>query len=122
MPTTRPRILFVDDNEDTRLIIVTWLGIVGYEVVAAASVNEGLRLAKSEKFDLYLLDSKFADGSGTELCEKIREFDRTTPIVFYSGEVPTRQELNLACGAQGFVMKPGFDDLPKVIESALKAA
>jgi CheY-like chemotaxis protein len=119
---TKPRILFVDDHEDTRLVILTWLGVVGYEVVAVDGVNEGLRLAKNEKFDLYLLDSKFGDGSGKELCEKIREFDQTTPIVFFSGELPTQQELNLVCGAQGYVMKPEFDALPKVIDRALHAA
>ncbi len=122
MQNTKPRILFVDDHEDTRLVILTWLGVVGYEVVAADGVNEGLKLAKNEKFDLYLLDSKFGDGSGKELCEKIREFDRTTPIVFFSGELPTQQVLNLACGAQGYVMKPEFDALPKIIDRALHAA
>ena len=122
MQNTKPRILFVDDHEDTRLVILTWLGVVGYEVVAADGVNEGLKLAKNEKFDLYLLDSKFGDGSGKELCEKIREFDPITPIVFFSGELPTQQVLNLACGAQGYVMKPEFDALPKVIDRALHAA
>ncbi len=117
-----PRILFVDDHEDTRYLITHLLGAQGYEVEVAQSVEEGLQLARARRFDLYLLDSRFADGSGTELCEGIREFDKTTPIVFYSGDHPSRLKKALECDAQGFVLKPGFDDLTKELERALHAA
>jgi len=117
-----PRILFVDDHEDTRYLITHLLGGQGYEVEAAESVEEGLQLARARRFDLYLLDSRFADGSGTELCEGIRKFDKTTPIVFYSGDHPSRLKKALDCDAQGFVLKPGLDALPRVVEQALAAA
>ena len=117
-----PRILFVDDHEDTRFLISYLLGAWGYEVVAAESVEEGLQLARGGGFDLYLLDSRFADGSGTELCEGIREFDKETPIVFYSGDHPSRLKKALDCDAQGFVLKPGFDALPRELERALGTA
>jgi CheY-like chemotaxis protein len=112
----------VDDHEDTRLVIITWLGVLGYEVRAAESAHEGLRMARDERFDLYLLDSRFADGTGRELCEKLREFDPATPIIFYSGETPQRLKESMECDAQGYVVKPEFDALPQVIESALNAA
>ena len=118
----RPRILFVDDHEDTRALIVRLLAHWGYEVQAAGSVEEGLRLARRGRFDLYLLDSRFGLLSGAELCESIREFDAETPIVFYSGDHPSRLREALECNAQGFVMKPGFDDLPREIERALQSA
>jgi CheY-like chemotaxis protein len=114
-----PRILFVDDHEDTRYLITYLLGAWGYEVAAVQSVEEGLALARTRSFDLYLLDSRFADGSGTELCEGIREFDTTTPIIFYSGDHPSRLKKALDCDAQGFVLKPGFDALPRELERAL---
>ena len=117
-----PRILFVDDHEDTRFLISYLLGVWGYEVVAAECVEEGLQLARGGNFDLYLLDSRFADGSGTELCEGIREFDKETPIVFYSGDHPSRLKKALDCDAQGFVLKPGFDALPRELERALGTA
>ena len=116
-----PRILFVDDHEDMRYLIQHLLRGYGYEVSAAQSVEEGLQLARSGGFDLYLLDSRFADGSGTELCEGIREFDKTTPIVFYSGDHPSRLKKALDCEAQGFVLKPGLDALPRELERALSA-
>ena len=117
-----PRILFVDDHEDTRYLITYLLDAWGYEVEAAKSVEEGLQLARAGEFDLYLLDSRFADGSGMELCEGIREFDKTTPIVFYSGDHPSRLKKALDCDAQGFVLKPGLDALPRELERALSAA
>ena len=117
-----PRILFVDDHEDTRFLITYLLKAWGYDVVAAQSVGEGLTLARGGRFDLYLLDSRFGDGSGTELCEGIREFDKETPIVFYSGDHPSRLKKALECDAQGFVLKPGFDALPRELERALGTA
>jgi len=117
-----PRILFVDDHEDTRFLITYLLGAWGYRVQAATSVEEGLQLARAGGFDLYLLDSRFADGSGAELCEGIREFDKETPIVFYSGDHPSRLTKALECDAQGFVLKPGLDMLPRELERALAAA
>jgi CheY-like chemotaxis protein len=117
-----PRILFVDDHEDTRFLISYLLEAWGYEVVAAQTIEEGLALARGGGFDLYLLDSRFADGSGTELCEGIREFDKETPIVFYSGDHPSLLKKVLDCDAQGFVLKPGFDALPRELERALGTA
>ena len=116
------RILFVDDHEDTRFLITYLLGSWGYEVSAAATIEEGLSMARAGRFDLYLLDSRFADGSGAELCESIREFDKETPIVFYSGDHPSRLKKALECDAQGFVLKPGLDALPRELERALTAA
>jgi CheY-like chemotaxis protein len=105
-----------------RYLIKHLLGGYGYAVEAAQSVEEGLHLARGGGFDLYLLDSRFADGSGTELCEGIRAFDKTTPIVFYSGDHPSRLKKALDCDAQGFVLKPGLEDLPRELERALSAA
>ena len=122
MQKSKPRILYVDDHEDTRVVIITWLSVLGYEVRAADCAGEGLRMAREERFDLYLLDSRFADSTGKELCEKLREFDPETPIIFYSGETPSRLEDAMECDAQGYVIKPQFDALPKVIEQALSAA
>jgi CheY-like chemotaxis protein len=115
----KPRILSVDDHEDTLSILRVMLGSCGYELATASSVAEGLRLAESGGFDLFLLDFKFADGTGKELCERIREFDRETPILFFSGSHPTQHEGAESCGAQGFVMKPDFKVLRQHIRQAV---
>ena len=117
-----PRILFVDDHEDTCFLISTWLGTHGYKVTTTHSVSEGIMLARKDAFDLYLLDSRLADGDGKELCEKIREFDEQTPIVFYAGDIRERVLADSDCETQGFVIKPALDELPRIIGHALQAA
>ncbi len=121
MQNTIPRILFVDDHEDTRSMVKAWLGSSNYEVATAGSIASGLRLAQSGLFDLYLLDTRLPDGSGTELCEKIREFDLTTPIIFYSGDTPEQLSSALKCGAQDWVVKPELDGLRAAIFRAMSA-
>jgi CheY-like chemotaxis protein len=122
MPKSKPRILFVDDHEDTCFLVITWLGALGYEVTATHSVVEGLELARSESFDLYLLDSRLGDGDGKDLCEKLREIDDATPIVFYAGDIRERVMADSDCDAQGFVLKPEIESLPNIIGNALNLA
>jgi OmpR-family two-component system manganese-sensing response regulator len=118
----KPRILFVEDHDDTRSVIRLLLGHRGYQVETAGSANQGLELAQNEPFDLFLLDYQLGDGSGKELCEKIREFDSNTPILFFSASHPKIQQDAVECGAQGFVLKPDIDALHGEIERALTAA
>jgi len=118
----KPRILSVDDHDDTLEMLKALLGSHGYDVSGASSVTEGLKLAKAGKFDLYLLDYKFSDGTGRELCERIREFDGETPILFFSGSHPKIQQEALSCGAQGFVVKPDLETLRREVRHALRPA
>jgi CheY-like chemotaxis protein len=118
----KPRILSVDDHEDTLSLLRAMLGTAGYDLTSASSVEEGLSLAKAGDFDLYLLDFKFADGTGKELCERIREFDPETPVLFFSGTHPNLQREAQSCGAQGFVMKPDLDGLRREIMRTLRGA
>jgi CheY-like chemotaxis protein len=117
----RPRILFVEDHDDTRSMIRRWLGKQGYQVDTAESSEGGLELARREAFDLYLLDYQLEDGNGKELCRKIRVFDPDTPILFFSASHPKIQEDAVACGAQGFVLKPDLDALQGEIKRVLNA-
>ena len=118
----RPRILFVEDHDDTRVMIRRWLGRRGYSVETAESMEGGLALARTEPFDLFLLDYMLKDGSGRELCEEIRGFDADTPILFFSASHPRVQQEALECGAQGFVLKPDLDALGAEIDRVLTAA
>ena len=118
----RPRILFVEDHDDTRRMIRLLLGHRGYQVETAESANQCLELAQNKPFDLFLLDYQLQDGNGKELCEKIRAFDADTPILFFSASHPRIQQEAVECGAQGFVLKPDIEALHGEIERALMAA
>lgn len=117
MQPTRPRILFVDDHDDTRFMVETWLAHYDYEVATADGMASGLRRAERELFDLYIFDTNLSDGTGAELCGKIRKFDSVTPIIFFSGDAvtPAQCEVALECGAQAYVLKPELDHLRQSI-------
>jgi CheY-like chemotaxis protein len=120
---THVRVLFADDHEDIRLLVTTLLGASGYQVVTADGVASALALAHEEAFDVYLLDNKLPDGTGRELCERLREFDRDTPVVFFSGDVfESDKQWALSAGAQGYVEKPNVSALPRAIASVLGTA
>ena len=106
-PTNTRRILYVEDHEDTRELVTLLLAQKSYEVVTGATIESGAALAANERFDLYLLDSWLPDGSGLDLCQRIRQFDKTTPILFYSAAAySTDIDMALQCGAQAYLVKP----------------
>ena len=102
-----PRVLYIEDHDDTRELVTIVLEQRSYEVVSGSTIKTGVALAGSQEFDLYLLDSWLPDGSGLELCRQIREFDKATPIVFYSAAAyEIDRDQALACGAQAYLIKP----------------
>jgi len=120
MKSPARRILCADDNEDTCFMLAALLGQAGCEATAARTVSDALRLAGDGGFDLYVLDNKFPDGSGAELCRSIRRFDPLTPVLFYSGAAfDSDREESLAAGAQEYVAKPDIDALTKAVRRLL---
>jgi DNA-binding response OmpR family regulator len=113
MPTPKFRILFTEDDADTRDLIVIVLNANNCEVVTSASTSESIHKAETQNFDLYLLDTWLAGSSGIELCKELRGFDSKTPILFYSGAAYDKdKEQAYECGAQGYLTKPAdADDL-----------
>jgi len=107
MTSSKGRILYTEDDPDSRELIRYAFTREGYEVTCADSSLEALRLAKVDHFDLFLLDNWLPDLTGLELTRHIREFNQSTPILFYSGaafETDKRDALN--AGAQGYLTKP----------------
>ena len=101
------RILYIEDHDDTRELVTLLLAQKSYEVVTGSTIASGVALACAEDFDLYLLDSWLPDGSGLDLCEQIRTFDKSTPILFYSAAAyAADHDLALKCGAQAYLVKP----------------
>jgi DNA-binding response OmpR family regulator len=101
------RILYIEDHADTRELVTLLLAQKSYEVITGSTIETGVALAGSGEFDLYLLDSWLPDGSGLDLCQRIRQFDKTTPILFYSAAAYAADyDRALKSGAQGYLVKP----------------
>ena len=118
-----PRVLYIEDHEDTRELVTIVLEQKSYEVVTGATIASGVAQAVSQDFDLYLLDSWLPDGSGLELCRKIREFDKVTPILFYSAaayEIDRAEAIK--SGAQAYLIKPSHpSELCSMVESLIES-
>ena len=111
MQPSKGDVLYVEDHEDTRILITILLERAGFRVTAVGNGEDCMREARSgRRFQLYLLNHTFPDASGITICEMLRELDAETPILFYSGRALEREkEAALKAGAQDYLIKP--DDI-----------
>lgn len=117
------RVLYIEDHEDTRELVTLILEQKLYEVVCCSTIKRGVALAGSQKFDLYLLDSWLPDGSGFDLCRQLREFDKVTPILFYSAAAFELDRAEaIESGAQAYLIKPSLpSELSSLVSSLIES-
>jgi len=118
MPSSpRLRVLCVDDDEDSRVMLTALLGITLIEAKAVGTAAQALSSIRTEHFDLYLLDSRLPDLDGFALCRRIRDFDPETPILFFSGAAyEADKKRGIEAGANAYVIKPDLDGLLESIK------
>ena len=101
------RILHVEDDQDTRILVAFIVEGEGWEVVSVEKASAALELAAAGGFDLYLLDNWIEGDTHNVLSRSLRSIDPDTPILFYSGAVfPVDVETAIGSGAQGYLEKP----------------
>jgi CheY-like chemotaxis protein len=119
--TKRPGILYAEDNEDSAIMLATFLGFAGIDVSLVSSVNEAFLSAQNKHFDLFLLDSKFPDGCGLELCKKLRKLRPQTPVVFYSADAyEIDRQKGLTAGAHAYLVKPNVETVAPTVFKLVK--
>lgn len=98
------RILIIEDE----LTVLPFVSMVfrkrGYKVEAVSRYGDGIRLAQSSDYSLFLIDVKLRDGSGIDLCRYIRSLNSDIPIVVYSGD-DDYEVVALQAGANTFLRK-----------------
>jgi two-component system, OmpR family, response regulator len=108
----KKRILYVDGYEDNRVLLAYLLHQLEYSCVAASTLSEGISAARSEAFDLYILDSWYRDGTGIDLCKRIRGFDPSAPIIFFSAwPLESARQEAIRAGASAYLLKPALDEV-----------
>jgi CheY-like chemotaxis protein len=120
-------ILAVDDEESLTFFIKLNLQndkSHDFKVTTANCGEEGLRLARTARPDLILLDIMMPDMSGTEVAEKLLMDPRTKsiPIIFMTAIVQKDEvaEGGGLMGGREFIAKPvGKDELIERIEATL---
>ncbi|MBC7930096.1 MAG: response regulator [Rubrivivax sp.] len=116
MSHSRRRVLCAEPHEDTCSLITILLERQGHEVVSAKTVHDAVEIAGKERFDLYMLDDEYIDGTGIELCRHLRELTPETPILFFSSRAFARdRERAFEAGAQIYLTKP--DDLFEIVHT-----
>ncbi len=108
-PGGNEHILFVDDEENLRLLAQKTLRYLGYEVLCCASGKEALEaLANTDRgFDLLITDQSMPHLPGIELARQVQSSYPGLPVLLCTGySSMVDKESAEAMGIKGFLMKP----------------
>ena len=101
------KILVVEDEKNIVDILVFNLRREGYGTLEAYDGVTGLQLALDQDPDLILLDLMLPRLDGFEVCRRLREQGRATPVIMLTArEEETDKVLGLELGADDYITKP----------------
>lgn len=120
-------VLVVDDEPHLRSALTKLLKAEQYTVLTAADGETALRISRQKLPDIVLLDVAIPAPDGREICRQIRQFSKTTRMVYFTGMVegyrhqPSMQELMLE--ADALIAKPAsartiLAELRRVLEKS----
>jgi two-component system cell cycle response regulator DivK len=118
------KILVVDDNQDSRELVVKILKARGYQTIEAVDGEEALEKAVAERPDLILMDRSLPKIDGYEVTRRLkgREEFKDIPIVALTAHAMRGdREKALEAGCEGYISKPiNVRELPELITSYLR--
>ena len=101
------RILIVEDEPDIALGLEEDLRRNGYEAHTVGDGENALRRARSEAWDLILLDVMLPRMDGFEVCRELRRARVKTPVILLTAKTQEAEKvLGLELGADDYVTKP----------------
>jgi two-component system response regulator RegX3 len=100
------RILIVEDDDGIRETLKYHLTTAGYAVTEARDGAIGLRLARTSRPDLVLLDLMLPGMSGMEFCRALRRSSRVPIIMVTAKDSEVDKIVGLELGADDYVTKP----------------
>jgi DNA-binding response OmpR family regulator len=101
------RVLLVEDNALQREAVRTGLTSMGYVVEAIADGVEGANQILHHDFDLAILDIMLPGMSGIEILRRMREANRTTPVILLTARDGLEDRLEgFNHGADDYIPKP----------------
>lgn len=101
------RILVIEDNDDIRALLSDYLKEECFAVDVAATGEQGSRLARTNDYDIVILDYMLPDKDGLEVCKEIRAQGKTMPILMVSVLADTKDKVMLLnSGADDYISKP----------------
>jgi len=103
------RVLVVEDDPGIRELVMLHLGLEGLLPVGTGDGDEALRVARSEPFDLVVLDLMLPGLDGITVCRAIRRdsINRDVPILMLTArDEESDKVLGLDSGADDYLTKP----------------
>jgi DNA-binding response OmpR family regulator len=105
------RILVVDDDKNTRMLLSAVLGNAGYEVSLASNGIEALEALDKEHVDLVVLDIMMPRMNGYEFTQTLRENHNNIPILMVSAkQLPADKHKGFLVGTDDYITKPIDDE------------
>jgi CheY-like chemotaxis protein len=118
------KILIVEDNEDSRELVVKVLRNKGFDTVEAADGEEAIDKATKEKPELILLDISIPKMDGYEVARRLKsleEFSEIPIVALTAHAMKGDREKVIAAGFEGYISKPiNVRELPDQVRSYLK--
>ena len=123
-------VLVVEREPETRAFLEQQLTDDGFEVLAADRASQALEVVERTRPDLVLLDAVLPDGSGFEVCTRLREgepgrgWDRDVPVIMVSSRAdPVDRVRGFARGCDDYVVKPFvYEELLARMRAVLRRA
>ena len=114
------KILVIEDEQDSRFVLICQLRFIGYEPVEATTGEQGLERATTEQPDLVLMDLAMPNLTGIEIAKILKQNPATAhiPIVAYTAwEHSSWKEPALQAGMVEYLVKPATpEELKSTIE------
>ena len=118
------KILIVEDNQDSRELVVKILKNRGYQLIEAVDGEDALEKAIAERPDLILMDISIPKIDGYEVTRMLKsrkEFKYTPIIALTAHAMKGDREKAMESGCEGYIAKPiNIHELPEQIKSYLK--
>lgn len=116
------RILVIEDDGPIRRGIVDALRFHGYEPLAAADGETGLRCATQEEYDLLLLDLVLPGPDGLEILKAVRHCAPARPVIILTARGEEQDRVRgLSLGADDYIVKPfSIRELLARVEAVLR--
>jgi len=118
------RILLVEDNPDNFELIRFLLEREGYQVLEARDGSQGLRMARSERPDLVLMDLSLPQVDGWSAATQLKADPQTAgiPLVAITAHtLPGDRKRALESGFDGYISKPiNVTSLNETVKEALE--
>jgi DNA-binding NtrC family response regulator len=119
------RVLIIDDDPGTQLLLQSRLRDLGHDVVVAPTGAMGVMEARNGGFDLFLVDVVLGAGiDGYEVCKRLKAMPHThaVPVVLVSGVLKGRDDLHRGyeSGCDAFLVKGDNTQLEDVVRAMLR--